>query len=59
LQGVLVPPGQHSLRLDFLPTSFVVGLALSAVTWLGSLAWMLAGGRRERSAQATARATSS
>lgn len=43
LQGVLVPPGQHGLRLNFLPNSFMLGLALSVVTWLGSLAWLLVG----------------
>jgi hypothetical protein len=41
LQGVVVPPGQHSLRLDFWPASFVAGLGLTALTWLGTLAWLL------------------
>jgi Bacterial membrane protein YfhO len=56
LQGVLVPPGQHSLRLDFLPNSFILGLSLSAVTWLGVLAWLVLGWRRERRPQAAAMA---
>ena len=38
---------------------FLTGRPQSYLTMLGSLAWMLAGWRRERSAQATARATSS
>jgi hypothetical protein len=57
LQGVLVPPGQHTLRLEFLPTTFVVGLGLSAVTWLGVLAWLLVEWRRGQSLQAITRTT--
>ena len=57
LQGVLVPPGPHSLRLVFLPNSFVVGLGLTALTWLGVLAWLLADWRRSHSTRRIARAT--
>jgi len=46
LQGVVVPPGQHSLRLDFWPASFLAGLALTTLTWLSTCGWLLFGWRR-------------
>ena len=35
LSAVEVPSGRHTLTLSFAPESFVVGGAISAVTWLG------------------------
>ena len=59
LQGVLVPPGQHTLRLQFLPNSFVVGLGLTTITWLAVLAWLLAEWRRGHSIRRLARGAAS
>ena len=55
LQGVVVPAGQHTVRLQFLPTSFLLGLSLSALTWLGLLVWPLIQWRRQRLGRASAR----
>jgi len=57
LQGVLVPPGQHTLRLVFLPTSFVAGLGLTTLTWLAVVAGLLAEWRRGHAATHQMRAS--
>jgi len=54
LQGVVVPPGQHSLRLYFWPASFLAGLALTALTWLSTFGGLLFGWRRQRPARTLA-----
>jgi hypothetical protein len=38
-RAVLVPPGEHRIRLDFRPFSWYIGLAVSVVT-LGGLGWL-------------------
>jgi hypothetical protein len=56
LQGVLVPAGQHTLRLAFLPVTFIAGLVLTLLAWLGTLAWLAAERRPARARRLTLRA---
>ena len=32
--AILLPPGQHSVKLEFAPTSFYLGLLISSLVWL-------------------------
>jgi hypothetical protein len=49
IQGVVVPPGEHQVRLVYDPPAFKwgVGVSLAALAgWLGLLGWSVAGMRR-------------
>ncbi len=48
LQGVVVPPGAHTVTLRFQPRTFYLGAALSLLAWLGGLAWLVLEARRRR-----------
>jgi len=48
LLGVFVPPGRHTVALDYLPRSFLAGSALSGVALLGGGLAVLLPGRRRR-----------
>jgi uncharacterized membrane protein YfhO len=50
LMGVLVPPGRHSVRLGYLPRSFVTGSAVSGLAAAAAVVMVLRGGRRRRPA---------
>ncbi len=41
--ALYLPPGKHILELEFAPTAFTIGLIVSGLTWLATLAF-LAGG---------------
>ena len=41
LRGLVVPAGQHAVSLDFHPTVLLWGAALSALTFLAALGWLL------------------
>jgi uncharacterized membrane protein YfhO len=41
LRGVCVPGGSHSVRFEYQPTPFTLGLVISVVGWL---AWAVAAG---------------
>ncbi|MBC7264104.1 MAG: YfhO family protein [Chloroflexi bacterium] len=41
-RAIYIPPGDHEVRLWFSPSSFWIGLSLSALSWLGLAAWGLA-----------------
>jgi len=38
-RAVLLPPGEHTVRMEFAPWIWRVGLAVSAVTWAGLGIW--------------------
>jgi len=38
-RSVCVPPGDHSVRFEYRPMSFFIGVALTAIGWLG---WLVA-----------------
>ncbi len=38
-RAVYLEPGEHQVEMRFAPRSWTVGLGLSALTWLGVLAW--------------------
>jgi uncharacterized membrane protein YfhO len=49
LQAMLLPSGQHEIRMVYLPNSFVVGRAISAITLVSiALAAVVASIRRRR-----------
>jgi hypothetical protein len=39
-RAVTLPPGEHIVEMTFAPWTWQVGLAVSAVTWGGSAAWV-------------------
>jgi len=38
-RAVLLPPGEHTVRMEFAPWTWRVGLAVSLVTWVGLGVW--------------------
>jgi len=38
-RAVLLPPGEHTVRMEFVPWTWRVGLAVSIVTWVGLVVW--------------------
>jgi hypothetical protein len=38
-RAVLLPPGEHTVRMAFAPWTWRVGLAVSILTWVGLAAW--------------------
>jgi len=38
-RAVLLPPGEHTVRMEFISWPWRVGLATSFVTWAGLVAW--------------------
>ena len=38
-RAVLLPPGEHTVRMEFVSWPWRVGLATSFVTWMGLVAW--------------------
>lgn len=48
VQAIVVPPGVHDVRLDYLPRSFVVGSAISLAALIGGLGVCLVAHRRSR-----------
>lgn len=41
LQAIEVPAGRHTLQLTFLPVSFMMGVIISLITWLGVMIAMV------------------
>ncbi len=39
-RAVLLPPGEHTLRMEFAPWTWQVGLAASTITWTGLGVWV-------------------
>jgi hypothetical protein len=48
-RAVIVPPGEHRVRMIFAPWTWHVGLAVSTVTWVGLGLWAGVGCRRRMS----------
>lgn len=48
LQGLAVPAGRHLVTLRFLPWTFIAGLAVSLVVWLGAAIWAALARARRR-----------
>jgi len=38
-RAVLLPPGEHVVRMEFAPWTWRVGLAVSIITWVGLVIW--------------------
>jgi hypothetical protein len=41
-KGVFLPPGQHEVKVEYLPKSFTIGLWISAVSWFMILSVLIA-----------------
>jgi len=42
-KGVFLPPGEHEVKVRYLPGSFKLGLGISAVSWIAVFAFIIVG----------------